>query len=98
MNRLFEKDATLSEYLGVILDRKWMVLTIVLITVVITAIFTFTATPVYKATTVLRVRYQPSILGGSEAFSYYYWSPNFLDTEMEVIKSRSIALGVISKL
>jgi capsular exopolysaccharide synthesis family protein len=96
MNRLIDKEASFSDYVGVITKRKWLILILILIAVVITAIFSYTTTPLYEASTVLRVRYQPTIFEQQSGY-YYFWSPNFLNTELAVIRSRAISLDVISK-
>jgi len=96
MNRLIDKEATFSDYISIITKRKWLILILILIAVVITAIFSYTTTPLYEASTVLRVRYQPTIFEQQSGY-YYFWSPNFLNTELAVIRSRAISLDVISK-
>ncbi|MGQ9706333.1 MAG: GumC family protein [bacterium] len=96
MNRLVDKEATLSDYLSIVTKRKWLILILIFIAVIITAILSFTTPPVYEASTVLRIRYQPTIFEQQSGY-YYFWSPNFLNTEMAVIRSRAIAMDVISK-
>ena len=96
MNRLVDKEATFSDYISIITKRKWLLLAIIFIAVIITAIFSFTTPSIYEANTVIRVRYQPTIFEQQSGY-YYFWSPNFLNTEMAVIRSRGIVLDVISK-
>ncbi|MCL6622960.1 MAG: hypothetical protein K6T55_12800 [Syntrophobacterales bacterium] len=56
---------TIHDYLRILLRRRWAVLGVFLLLVATTALYSFTATPVYKAAVqILIERAQPQILDG----------------------------------
>jgi hypothetical protein len=91
-----EEEVHLRDYLGVIMKRKWVVLSFLLSVVIITMVITFTTTPQYKSTAVIRIAGNQNddplkILQGKE-------SPDYYQTQYEILKSDALAEKVIRKL
>jgi capsular exopolysaccharide synthesis family protein len=91
------EEVHLKDYLGVILKKKWIVLSFFISVVVTTIVFTALAVPQYRSTVVLKFYQQsPNVLsfkdiapsGGSDYFS----------TQQEILKSRALAERVIRRL
>jgi len=91
-----ERDVNLREYLFVVLKRKNIVLTVLSVIFLATVISTFTATPYYTSSSeVLIERNRGS---SSLDTQYYYYDPEFLDTQTEIIKSMKVARRVVEDL
>lgn len=92
------KDVHLSDYINVIVRRKWIVLTYILAVVIATAVFTYTRTPLYKSSSVLRIEKDnqyalpfSGLPGGNVGIDYY-------TTQYEILKSQTLAERVIQRL
>jgi capsular exopolysaccharide synthesis family protein len=93
-----EEDVHLRDYLNVILKRKKLILLFLASVFVATILLTFMMTPQYKATTVIKIMGEnPNVLtfkdvqGLTPGADYY-------QTQYEILKSRSLAERVITKL
>ncbi len=87
----------LRDYIGVLLKRKWVVLSFLLSVVVTTDILTAMMIPEYKSTVVIKIDKQgPSIVPFKGVIS----SPDadYYETQREILKSRTLAERVIRKL
>ncbi len=93
MTRPVNEEIHLSDYLNVVLNRKGIVLSFLFITVVVTAVFSFTATPVYQATSKLVIGSDSKVspLSG-QVFtmeSFYAEEKNF-NTHFKLITSKPV--------
>ncbi|MDF1537214.1 MAG: polysaccharide biosynthesis tyrosine autokinase, partial [bacterium] len=97
-NSHFEEEVHLRDYIKV-LHRRWKLAVSVFAAVfVTTAVYTFVVQPVYEAETLLQVSEGArgaAILGELANLST---GPNKVETEMEVLKSRSLAAEVAKAL
>ncbi len=96
-----EDSIHLRDYLYVAYKRRWLILGCLLLVFSTTAYITFTADPVYEAKSTIRIEPPQSgnpILSQTSNWSYYYKMFGQLETEIEVIKSRSIAERVVTRL
>ncbi len=92
-----EREIHLRDYFQVLLKRKFLIFTILLFTVLITTIRTYTATPLYTASSdVLIERNRGS--RGLETDYYYSYDPEFLTTQSEIIRSVNVAARVVEQL
>ena len=97
LNMVEEQEIHLRDYLRVVAKRRFTVFTVFLVVVVVTVIATFTATPIYRASTkILIERNSPDPLAGR----YYYqgYDPEFLDTQNQLIKSFKVGQKVVQSL
>lgn len=91
-----ERDVNFREYLFIILKRKNIVFTILAVVFLFTVIVTFTATPYYTSSSEVLIERNH----GSSSLDnqYYYYDPDFLDTQTEIIKSMKVARRVVENL
>ena len=98
--KLYESDEHeihLRDYLHVLLKRKFLIFIILLFAVLITVIRTYTATPLFTASSdVLIERNRGS--RGLETDYYYSYDPEFLTTQSEIIRSVNVAARVVEQL
>ncbi len=92
-----EKEIHLRDYLKVVLKRKNTVLTFFIVTFLVVVIATFTATPIYKASTKVMLEREASSSLTSSYTSLSY-DPEFLETQYQVITSKSVAEKVANLL
>jgi succinoglycan biosynthesis transport protein ExoP len=91
-----QEEVHLRDYLGVVMKRKWVVLSFLLSVVIITTVITLTTTPQYKSTAVIRIAGNEKddplkILQSNQ-------SPDYYQTQYEILKSDALAEMVIQKL
>ena len=92
-----EKEIHLRDYFRIIKKRKNTIFTFFIITFLVVVIATFTATPIYRATTkVMMERDASSPFAGT--YSYLSYDPEFLETQYQVITSTSVAEKVVAIL
>ena len=93
-----EREIHLRDYLRTIYKRRYTVYTFFVIVFVVVVIGTFSATPVYKATTeVLIEKVEPSNLSMMYPYNFSY-DPSFYETQYQLIKSASVAQKVVEML
>ena len=92
-----EKDLHLRDYWGVLNKRRNSFLTFFIVVFVLTLIITFTATPVYVASTKVLIEKSES---SSLTLSRYYtpYDPEFYETQYQLIKSKSVDKKVVRML
>lgn len=92
-------DIHLRDYWDVILKHRWTVATVSLVTAVTVAILTFSATPVYKASTTIKIdKETPKVVNYEDILTKPAESQDFYQTQYGILKSRAIAKMVIEKL
>ncbi len=93
-------EAALSAgYWHIIWRRRWLIGLFVVVTTAVVAVGSVLMTPVYEATVVLHVREQrPSILGGDLSSVAPLSSREDINTQAEILKSRSVLGQVIAEL
>ena len=93
MSTNINEEIHLSDYLHIILNKKWLILFFLLITVLVAAVSTYTAKPVYMASSKLVVgsENQVSPISGQTISmeSYYYEEKNF-NTHFKLITSKPV--------
>ena len=93
----FDEQFDLRYYLQILNKRKWTVITFFLIIVVLSLILGLGKNPLYtSSSTVLVEKNRPNTnLGG---YNYSSWDPEFLPTQIEIIKSKSVTRRVVDAL
>ncbi|NIM91391.1 MAG: polysaccharide biosynthesis tyrosine autokinase [Candidatus Aminicenantes bacterium] len=99
-----ERHIDLSEYWQRIVKRKWVIISLTTVIVLIVGVFSFTSTPLYRArTTVLIKETSSRMLSIQEMFSNYpvqrydFMNQN-LNTQLKILTSRSLAERVARKM
>ena len=89
----------LRDYLYVILKRKWTMITIFTVIVVTVAIKSYTAIPIYQATTRLIIEKEnPNVLSIEEVMDVDSSGTDYYQTQYKIIESRTVAREVIKRL
>lgn len=92
-----EQRLHLRDFLKVILNRKSIIATFFLITFIVVVIGTFSATPVYEASTQILVeKSDPTSLTGGYSGNRY--DPEFFETQSQIIKSQNVTKKVVEIL
>ena len=93
-----EQNLTLRDYLNILNKRRFTVFTVFLIVFVIALILGLSKeTPLYTSTSTILLERN---LGQNNTGlgTSYYWDPEFLPTQTEIIKSKKVALRVVENL
>jgi polysaccharide biosynthesis transport protein len=97
-----EEPVQLLDYWRVLVKRRWIILTFTLAVIVVTAIATWTATPIYRATIKLEIDpEQTNVLPFKETMdpgSGYAQSQEYLQTQFKVLESQTLAARVVRAL
>ncbi len=97
-----KNEIDLMQYWGIIIKRKWVIITFVSATVLFTAIFTFLATPMYKASAILLIEEESSkMLRIDETLGFQtgiVQDMRFFNTQLELLKSKSLAERVAGRV
>ena len=88
----------LRDYIRVILKRKWIIGTLMVIVVTLAVLSSMKKEPFYRATVRLSIQKQSSnvVLFPNMAFPLY--DPNYYQTQYTILRSRPLAQRVIEKL
>src|SRR5271157_1382644 len=88
-----------QEYLGILLKRRWAFLAVFIGIVALCAIYSFTATPYYKATVQLLIERQaPRLLAQEPGSTEYGVNEEFYQTQYKLLESHALAKKVIDQL
>jgi len=97
-----EDRVSLLDYWRVIIKRRWVIISFTSAALLITAIATWKATPIYRATIKLQIDpEQQNVLPFKEALepgSTYAQSQEYLQTQFKVLESKSLAERVIKAM
>jgi succinoglycan biosynthesis transport protein ExoP len=94
-----EKEIHLRDYWRVIRKRKWMILVLILIAVVITSVKLFTTRSVYRGTATIQINIETAqIIDFKEIFTVNTWAMDFYQTQYKILESRNLARRVIRSL
>lgn len=91
-----EEKIDVREYLNVVLKRKKIILTVLVIIFLISSIRTYSEIPVYTAS--CQVLIERNRASRSLENQYVYYEPNFLSTQSAIIKSANVARRVVDNL
>jgi succinoglycan biosynthesis transport protein ExoP len=94
----FEQSLTLHDYIDILNKRRLTILTVFLIVFIISLILSLSKeTPVYTSLSTILLERN---IGNNNAGlgTVYYWDPEFLPTQTEIIKSKQVALKVVENL
>jgi len=100
MREEFEEEISLQDYIRVLRKRKWTIFTITIIAIIVVLIANFFMPPIYKATTTVLISEsgaQQAIFGGAEA-NLIFGRADEVETQIEILKSYSIAQGAAERL
>ena len=93
-----EEVIDLRQYWRVLMNHKWGILGFSIIVTLLTTLVVFNITPIYKATTTLLIESQQTNVVSIQEVYGLDGSSEYLLTQFEILKSRSLARKVILKL
>ena len=95
-----EHDIHARHYLLAVLNRRWMILTIVFLVVGITAIYSFVQTPTYRAKAVVDIDLPGMYIMLPDAASQplYLKNESLMNTQFRVLQSKNLSKRVAEKL
>jgi len=94
-----EETIDLRDYLRVLSKRRWIVFSIFMVTVLAVALHTFTATPIFKATSRLVIEKEnPNLVSIQEVMAVDSTGTDYYQTQYKIIESRLVAREVINRL
>ena len=96
MREEIEEEISLQDYIRVIRKRKWTIFTVTIVAIILVIIANFFIQPVYKATTtvLLSKTSSPQAIFGSAEGNLLFGQADEIETQIEILKSYSIAKGV----
>jgi len=94
----FEEEVHLRDYIKVLYRRWKLVLLTFLVIVVTTSLYTLALKPVYEADTLLKVSNKGGAQGILGELAAVTQSSNPVETEIEILKSRSLGAEVVKRL
>src|ERR1044071_6166669 len=88
--------ATIKDYLFVVLKRKWLILSLVLVITSLVAIQSFRSPSIYEGETTIRIQQkQPSILATDKIIINGQNDPNFWGTQLKLLQNPTLARQVV---
>src|SRR2546426_9249402 len=93
------EETTLLAYLPTLYARRWTALPIFVVAVLMGAAYTFTATPIYEAQGRLLIEVEnPNVLTFKQVIEQDRDTPDFYQTQYELMKSRRLARKTLDAL
>ena len=94
-----DEEVSIKDYLDVLIRRKWLVLGFLLLTFITTAIFTLSATKIYKSTATIEVNQgEAKVTKFEEVAASEIRSQEFMQTQVGLLESKALANRVAEKL
>ncbi|MEW6417108.1 MAG: polysaccharide biosynthesis tyrosine autokinase [Nitrospirota bacterium] len=94
-----EEEVHLRDYLYVLLRRKWIIITFLLVIVTTVTIGTFLKKPTYKSMITMKIeREKPNFVVSEGVVGVDMSEENYFQTQCKVLKSRNLAKRVIRSL
>ena len=90
--------ASLHDYVRILLASRWLIGGITLAAVLAGLLYARLATPIYRSDTLLQVEEKKKGIAGLEDLSAMFPTDSAADTEIEILRSRSLVEGVVQKL
>src|SRR5215216_3551444 len=90
---------TLKDYLSIILKRKWLILSLVLVVTSLVAIQSFRSPSIYEGETIIKIQQkQPNILQTDKIIINGQNDPNFWGTQLKLLQNPALARQVVLTL
>jgi succinoglycan biosynthesis transport protein ExoP len=98
-----EKGNTIRDYIDILFRRKWWIIGTLLTIVFLTALYSYTATPIYRTTVMLEITADNpgsnvSADGRMAGMGSWAYAQKFQETQNKILKSHSLAKRVIKAL
>jgi succinoglycan biosynthesis transport protein ExoP len=88
----------LRNYINILLRRKWVIILTIVVTMIVVVIGTRLQTPIYQASTVLRIATSASGQLSYAVSAYYIYSERLMNTYLEIVTSRPVLSNLENRL
>lgn len=95
------REPHLLDYLIILRKHQWLILTFLLTVVTVVSVASFKMKPVYRATALVEVDKEPQNVlpfQTSDAYSEYMDTEDYIETQMKILQSETLALDTIRSL
>jgi succinoglycan biosynthesis transport protein ExoP len=96
--RPYQRPPELLDYLKVVLKRKWLIMTLVLVITTIAGLYVTQQPPVYEATTVIRIEQQSNNFLQTKEVFYSFRSPEYWNTQIQSLRNPHLMYQVAAML
>ena len=93
-----DDEPTLGEYIGTIVENRVLVAAVTAATVVLAILYLFFAAPTYRSDVLLQVEDKTKGIAGLDDLSSVFSEKTPADTEIEILRSRSLLGSVVDEL
>lgn len=97
-NSQFEQSFNLQDYVNVLIKRRYTFITVFIIISLISLLLALKKEPPQYTSTSTILLERNFGTNNPGLGTYYYWDPEFLPTQTEIIKSKNVALRVVENL
>ena len=94
----YQRPRELVDYLSVVLKRKWLIFTLVLVCTTMAALYLAQQPPVYEATTVIRIEQQTNNFLQTKEVFYTFRSPEYWNTQIQSLRNPHLMYQVAAML
>jgi len=99
MELIKEQEIDIRKYYRILKKRKWIIIALFFLVVGITAVQTFSATPLYQAAAQIVIEKEnPNVMSIQEVLAVDSTGTDYYQTQYQIITSRTVARKVIAKL
>lgn len=91
-------EINLKDLFGVIIRRRWIIVTITTLSFLLALLHTLSIMPMYKAEVTIKVDQQENRVVNYDVYEQKQIDHNFFETQVNVLKSRALARRVIDEL
>ena len=96
--RPYQRPPELLDYLNIVLKRKWLILSMMLVITTIATLYVTQKPPIYEATTVIRIeQHSNNFLQTKEVF-YSFRSPEYWNTQIQSLRNPHLMYQVAAML
>ena len=94
----YQRSPELLDYLRVVLKRKWLIISVVLVITTIAGLYLAQQPSIYEATTVIRIEQQSSNILQSKEVFYTFRSPEYWNTQIQSLRNPHLMYQVAAML
>ncbi|MCI4445644.1 MAG: polysaccharide biosynthesis tyrosine autokinase [Candidatus Aminicenantes bacterium] len=88
----------LRKYVDIIIRRRWTIISVTIIAVVVTLLVSLATRPTYTAKGTVMIEKEPNILSFEDIFQIETFRDDYFQTQYKLLQSRSLAERTIDKL
>src|SRR5438034_578692 len=91
-------EANFREYLFVILKRKWLIMSLVLVITSLATIQAYREPSIYEGATIIKIEPKPNVLTSGQLVISSQPDPNFWGTQLKLLQNPALARQVVLTL